>query len=169
MEYKKFLMQHQSFNGISYTNVGSVVDTYVSFGVVCQEFPFKHLSEVKEAARRDWSDSNGEDVFIPSDGLKIKAYDVEAKFLYSGDKKQMHGKIVSFLNFLYGRDSGGSSLLSVYDEYTHTGRRGVYVQSVSSELYDYSDVSIGGLAVLKVKFRITDPVTNVILFKLNFY
>ncbi len=163
MTYKKFLIQQQSYNGINYTDVGSVIDTYSSFGVVCQEFPFKHLPEAKEPARRDRPDNHGDDVFIPSGGLKFKAYDVEARFLYSGDKGQMRDRIDSFLAFLYGRNSGGSSMLAVYDEYTQTGRRGVYVQSVSSELYDYSDVSIGGLASFKVKFRITDPVEDVSL------
>lgn len=160
MAYKKFLIQQETASGSA---VGSVVNTYTQFGIVCQEFPFKHLPESKDLPKRDWYDEHGEDVYVPADGLKFKAYDVEATFLYVGNELQMSSKLKEFIAFIYGRNSGGSPMLRIYDEYTDTGRKGVYVLSHSNDLFFYNDVSIDAIARFKVKFRVTDPVTNISL------
>jgi hypothetical protein len=160
MQYKKFLIQQQSYNGINYTNVGSVVDTEATFHVVCQEFPFKYLPESKELAKRDWYDENGEDYYVPSDGLKFKAYDLDAKFLYVGTEAQMQSDLKGFIEFLYGKNNSGSPVLAVYDEYTKTGRRGVTVQDVDPELLAYDDQNSEVIGQFKIKFRVADPVTN---------
>lgn len=159
--YKKFLVKQQSYNGTSYTDVSSVIDIYGTYGIVCQEFPFKYLPETKELAKRDWPDESGEDTFFPTDGLKFNAYDLEAKFIYSGDQKTMQSKILSFIKFITCKDKDGAQCISVYDEYTGMGSRGVYVKEIPNELYDYSDISLNAIAVFKVKFRITDPITRV--------
>ena len=52
-------------------------------------------------------------------------------------------------------------MLVIYDEYTRTGRRGVYVLSVDNELYFFDDANIDAIASFKVKFRVTDPVTEI--------
>ena len=167
MTYKKFLIQQQTYNGSSYTNVGSAVDTHEAYHVVCQECPFKMLPETKELAKREWYDEHGEEVYIPTDGLKFKAYDMEVKFLYVGDENKMATDLKGFINFLYGRNQDGASMLAIYDEYTKTGRRGVYVLSVDNELLAYDDVNrtksnsqlvSDVIAVFKVKFRVSDPV-----------
>ena len=163
MKYKKLLIQQQRYNGSTYVDVGSVVDTQATYKVVCQEFPFKHLPEIKDLPTRDWHDEHGEDVYIPTDGLKFKAYDLEAKFLFVGTESEMHDKIVSFIDFIYGRNNGGAPMLKVYDEYTKTGRRGVVVQSVNNELYSYNDANSDAIASFKIKFRVTDPVTSITL------
>lgn len=160
MTYKKFLIQQETASGSA---VGSVVNTYTEFGVVCQEIPFKHLPESKDLAKRDWYDEHGEDAYVPVDGLKFKAYDVEATFLYVGTELRMSGDLKNFIAFIYGKNSGGSPILRIYDEYTQTGRRGVYVQSHSNDLFFFNDVSIEAIAKFKVKFRVTDPVTNISL------
>lgn len=163
MTYKKFLIQQQTYNGSQYTNVGSVIDTQVEFNVVCQEFPFKYLPETKDLPKRDWVDEHGEEVYIGSNGLKMSAYDVEAKFLYVGTEQNMAADLKRFISFLYGRNTGGAPYLSIYDEYTEIGRRGVYVQNVDDELYFFNDTSVEAIAQLKVKFRVTDPVTDIVL------
>lgn len=159
--YKKLLMKQQRISGQSYIDVNSAIDTQEVFNVVCQEFPFQKLPEIKELAKRDWSDEDGEDVFIPTDGLKFQAYDMEVKFLYVGTEADMQSDINRFIQYLYGRNTNGSPLLCVYDEYTKTGRRGVYTQSVDNELLFYTDKTIDVLASFKVKFRVTDPVTDI--------
>lgn len=156
--YKKFIIQQQTYNGSSYVNVGSAIDTQAAYHIVCQECPFKVLPEVKELAKRDWYDENGEDVYIPTDGLKFKAYDMEVKFLYVGTETNMSAELNGFINFLYGRNSGGSPCLAIYSEYTKTGRRGVYVSEIGNELLDYDDNDPQAVGVFKVKFRVTDPV-----------
>lgn len=160
MKYKKLLIQRQSYNGTSYTNVGSVVDTFTAYGVVCQEFPFKYLPESKELATREWHDEDGEDTYMPSDGLKYKAYDMEVKFLYVGSQANMATDIKNFIEFICGKDVNQPIMLAVYDEYTQTGRRGLYVKNVDNELLAYDDANAEVIAAFKVKFRVTDPVTR---------
>ena len=162
MDYKKLLIQQQTCNGSTYTNVGSVIDTQTAYHVVCQEFPFKHLPEIKELPKRDWHDEHGEDIYIPTDGLKFKAYDLEVRFLYVGKQTDMQNELKGFIEFIYGRNSGGAPLLAIYDEYTKTGRRGVYVLSVDNELlYDERNPEVIGQ--FKVKFHVCDPKTDITL------
>ena len=158
MEYKKLLIQQQTYDGTNYTDVGSAVDTQETFNVVCQEFPFKHLPETKDLAKRDWYDEHGEDVYIPTDGLKYKAYDLEVKFLYVGTQEDMQAELKSFIEFIYGRNTEGSPLLAIYDDYTKTGRRGIYVLNVDNELIAYDDVNEDVVGQFKVKFHVTDPI-----------
>lgn len=141
----------------------TVIDTLEQFNVACQEFPYKYLPETKELAKRDWYDEDGEDVYIPTSGLKFKAYDLEAKLLYVGSEEAMVDDLKSFIEFLYGRNTGGNPQLAIYDEFTKTGRQQVYVQSVDNELITYDDVNTDVIAQFKVKFRVCDPVTNVVL------
>lgn len=177
MNYKRLLIQQYTQDGTTYTNVGNVVDTLASYGVACQEFPFKLFPETKDLPKHDWNDEDGEDVYMPEDGLRFKAYDIEAKFLYTctdtvnptpvQKDDRMRQQIGDFIKFICGRIGTGtqggnpSPLLKIYDEYTRTGRRGVYVLSIDNELYFYNDSNIDAIAVFKVKFRVTDPVFEV--------
>lgn len=163
MNYHKLYINQETFNGTTYTPVspGTNVDTYVSWHVVCQEFPFKYLPEQKEFASRDWPDENGEDVFIPTDGKVFKPYDLEVSFIYVGSPVSMHAELAGFIEYINGMNSGGSPLLAVYDEYTKLGFHGLYVTEVSDDLYDISDVDDAeGIALLKVKFRVTQPTAS---------
>lgn len=154
-------MKQQRVSGGTYTDVGQSIDTLAAFNVACQEFPFKMLPESKELASRDWYDQHGEEVYVPADGMKFKAYDLEVTFLYSGTEESMRNDIANFIKWIYGRNPGGSPMLVIYDEYTRTGRRGVYVLSVDNELYFFDDANIDAIASFKVKFRVTDPVTEI--------
>ena len=160
MDYKKLYIQQQTYNGSTYTDAGSLVDTQASFNVVCKEFPFKVLPETKDPASRDWHDEDGEDTFIPSGGLKVKAYDLDATFLYVGSQSSMADDLSLFIKFIRGRNYGGSSLLAVYDEYTKTGRKGVYVKEVSDDFLLYDDANPDVVGEFKVKFRVTAPAST---------
>jgi hypothetical protein len=162
-DYKKFLIQQQTYDGSTYTDVGNVVDTQDEFNVVCSECPFKRLPATKELAKREWPDEDGEDVFIPSDGLRFKAYDLEVKFLYVSTEEDMASDLAGFISFIYGRNTNGAPLLSIYDDYTKEGRRGVYVLEVNNEFLAYDDANDGVVGEFKVKFRVTDPVTPITL------
>jgi hypothetical protein len=161
--YKKFLIRQQTYNGTTYTNIGTVVDTQESFSVVCQECPFKKLPKSKELATRNWHDENGDDVYFPTDGLKFEAYDMDVTFLYVGTESSMSSNLCGFIDFLYGRNNGGSPCLAIYDEYTKTGRQGVYVKEVDNTMLYYNDISAGVIAAFKVKFSVSDPVTDITL------
>ena len=95
--------------------------------------------------------------------MKFKAYDLEVKFLYVGTQAQMPTDLRNFISFIYGRNTDGSPLLAIYDEYTKTGRRGAYVLNVDNELIAYDDKNLEVIGQFKVKFRITDPVTDITL------
>ena len=159
-DYKKFLIRQEQFNGSNYVAKGGVVDTQATYHVVCQECPFKLLPETKDVAKRDWHDEDGEDVYIPDDGVRFKAYDLEAKFLYVGEEENMAAELKGFVEFLYCKNTEGANMLSIYDEYTKQGRRGCYVSDVGNELLAYSDTDKEVVAQFKVKFRVTDPVFN---------
>lgn len=159
MNYKKLLIRQETFDGSTYVPVApsTIVDTQVNWNIVCKEFPFKYLPEPKELASRDWHDEDGEDVFFPPTGKKFKAYDLEAVFLYAGTEQQMHAQLKGFVDYLYGRNSGGSPVLAIYDEYTHIGLHGVHVVEIGDDLFDISDADPAAIAMFKVKFRITAP------------
>ncbi len=158
--YKRLLIRQGSAQN-------TVIDTLEQFNVACQEFPYKYLPETKELAKKEWFDEDGDDVYIPTTGLKFKAYDLEAKLLYVGSEENMVNELTSFINFLYGRNTGGNPDLTIYDEYTQTGRQNVVVQSVDNELIVYDNANTDVIAQFKVKFRINDPVTNVVLTLTN--
>lgn len=164
--YKKFLIKQQTYTGSNYVNVGSAIDTQTKFRVVCQEFPFKYLPDVKELPKRDWNDESGEDVYMPTDGVKFKPYDLEATFVYVGTASTIKDDLRKFIDFIYGRiDANGNAqsrgiMLAIYDEYTETGRQGVYVLNVDNTLYWNVDYDTDAIATFKVKFRVTDPVTR---------
>jgi hypothetical protein len=80
----------------------------------------------------------------------------------------------SFIDFIYGRvnivngqkvaiNPTKNVVLAVYDEYTEVGRRGVYVKSVDDDIFLYDDSDTEAVGIFKVKFRVTDPVTDVTL------
>lgn len=163
MEYKKLIIQQQTCNGDTYANVGNAIDTQAAYHMVCEDFPFNYLPETKDLAKRDWYDENGEDVYIPQDGLKFKAYDLDVTFLYVGTQENMQNEITGFISFITGRNTGGSPLLAVYDEYTKIGRRGIFVSKIDNSLFTYDDINEHVIARFKVKFRVTDPVTPITL------
>lgn len=160
--YYRLLIQQWSPDN---TDGGPIVDTLETFHVACQEFPYKYLPETKEPAKRDWYDEDGEDVYIPTGGLKFKAYDLEVKFLYVGNEPAMSDDLRAFIDFLYGRNSNGYPSLHIYDEYTKTGRRQVYATHVDNEEFAYDDANPEVIAVFKVRFRVSDPTTNILLAK----
>jgi hypothetical protein len=72
----------------------------------------------------------------------------------------MQSDLKGFIEFLYGKNSGGAPVLAVYDEYTKTGRRGITVLEVDNELLAYDDQNSEVIGQFKVKFRVADPVTR---------
>lgn len=173
-KYKKFFIQQQTYNGITYTSVGDNVDTFSKFNVVCQEMPFKYLPETKDLPKRDWHDEDGEDVYVPADGQKFKAYDTEAKFLYVGTEQNMASDLKSFIDFVCGRtnvvsgsivstsSSTKNVLLKVYDQYTQIEAKGLYVLSVDNNLFLYNNSDAEAIAQFGVKFRVTDPIASIV-------
>lgn len=136
------------------------IDSKEEWGIVCKEFPFMLFGDTKEVASKDFHDKDGEEVFIP-DELKMKAYDLDVEFAYKGDVNTANVKIKGFLDYLTGRGGTGANL-KVYDTYTKIGRQGVYLKTVTKDLFVRKN-SDGDVVTFKVKFRVTDPTTDIVL------
>ena len=152
-----------------------VVDSYSSWGIVCLNVPFKVGGSTKELAKRDWFDEDGEDVFFPP-VLRLKGYDAEFEFAYKGmelstnpfDLGSSFNAIDRFKKYLLGV-GGSTSSLKIYSPYSRIGRQGCYLLEMGSEspvvhtVYESGNLYRENVVTFKVKFRITDPVTDVFL------
>lgn len=151
----------------------STVNTFTRWNIACVNIPFKAGGSTKSPAKRDWFDEHGEDVYIPSK-LMFEAYDVEFEVacVIKGNiwnLSQSFEKIDSFKKWLTGNDtSGGSGAeLKVYSPYSTIGRQGCYLVSISDEdphlqlKTESGNIYKENVLTFKVKFRVTDPMTNI--------
>jgi len=176
MEKVKTYITQLSFDGLDYSR-GNMVDLLTSFGIICQETPFKILPEAKELPKRDWSGYHGTDVYVPAGGLPVKDYTVDVEFLYvgkddynaaQGDTRLIRADITAFAKFLYGHtaapgQTGGvqSGRLAIYNEHTKIGRKDVTVKRFDPKLFLCDPWDDECLARFTVTFDVNDPVTDV--------
>ena len=148
--YKVYIKQDKSG--------ASVVETIEDFGLYCVDIPFKPAGDVKDIVSRDWKDENGVDEYIPADGLKMSAYDIDVKFGYKGDKFGANKAINSLLSYL------ATGYVSIYDTYTGIGRQKVRLV----KLNDNADIvrdDDGDILIFSVTLKVCDPITNISLSK----
>ena len=138
-----------------------VKDSLTDFGMVCTDVPFIPFGEIKELPKRDWSDEDGEDTYIP-DRIPLSAFDWEIGIGYKGDLATAQGALKRFTDYLTGKDGSGAEL-KVYSQFTGIGRQGVYFNGMSD--FDFSKTNIDEVVTFKLKLRITDPSTDVVLSK----
>jgi hypothetical protein len=139
-----------------------VVDSLVTWGIVCKEFPFQLYGEAKELPIQNWYDSHGAEEYVPP-SLYISAYDLSVEFAYKGTAFSANTAIRGFLNYLTGNDGlGHGAELSVYDTYTRIGRQRVRFLSVENDLI-VRNTAEGDVFVFTIHFRVNDPVTDVLL------
>lgn len=157
---------------------GSVVNSFTQWGIVCAKVPFKVGGETKELATNDWFDEQGEDTYIPSK-LMFKAYDVEFELAYKGqelasnpfDLDLAFTQINAFKRWLSGNDttSGSGAELKIYSPYSTIGRQKCYLREISGEdphvqtKQERGNLYHENVVTFKVKFRVTDPMTNITL------
>lgn len=151
MEYYKIYMQKESEGA-------EVIDTIDSFGLYCVDIPFKPADSVKEVVSRDWHDEDGVDEYIPKDGLKMSAYEMDVKFGFKGDKFSANKAISDLLEYLR------SGYIKLYCDYTRIGRQHVRFSKLndSAELVRDDD---GDILIFSVTFKVCDPIEEVILTK----
>ena len=109
------------------------------------------------------------DVWLPKTGIVNKAYDFDAEFIYYADDGMATENIRDFANEIKGK------WLQIYDTYTKMGRNGVYVSEFDAdppfkrrkiqtrELDENGTPAIRDYVYFKVKFRVNDPNTDVVL------
>lgn len=155
----------------------AVVDSFATWGIVCAHVPFSAGGKTKSLPKRSWSDEHGEDVYTPAQ-LMMDAYDAEFEMAYKGQELASNPfnlnlaflQINSFVRWLTGNDqSSPGTSLKIYSPYSTIGRQGCYLLEVGSEEPHVQVKDEGGnlynenVVTFKVKFRVTDPLTNITL------
>ena len=153
----------------------TVKDSFSEWGIVCCSVPFKAGRKTKQLASRNWHDADGEDTYIPSQ-LMLEAYDAEFEMAYHGEELSSNGfnlskcfqAMESFGKWLSGDGDEGASL-SIYSPYSTIGRQGCYLLEIGSEepcvMLKQTEGNLynENIVTFKVKFRVTDPATNITL------
>ena len=153
------------YDGMTYSK-DNLIDTYAAFNVLCSEIPFKIYPDAKDVVAKNWRGLHGADAYIPAVN-KIKDYDIEVDFLYSGTHANMRNDLDSFAKYINGMLGNSpqpalSARLAIYDEYTQTGRKDVRAVNIEfKEYWDTPDFDTECIAAFKVKFHVYDPVTEV--------
>lgn len=161
MPIKRFYIQQLNFDGVKYQK-GNVVDLLSAFNIGIQSISYKMLPEIKDLPTRNWLDEDGEDVYVPSI-VHIKSYDLEVTFVYKGNEQSIYQDVPGFIKFLYGHnESAVGARLAIYDEFTRTGRKDVFVKSVSDDVFYYEEFDSDSIGAFKVKFCVCDPSTDVV-------
>lgn len=149
MKYYKFYIQKET-DGAEVKELGS------DFGFYEMECKFYGGNTVKDVAKRDWYDEDGDDEFVP-DELKYKAYEATVKFGYKGDKNTANAKLKALQDYL----SGGT--FKMYDSYNLIGRKGVRFIGISDDAELVRDDDDGDILCVNIKLKVNDPRTEVSL------
>ncbi len=147
MDYFKIYLQKES-------DGADVKDTITDFGMYVSESPFKPCDSVKEPTKRDWYDEDGDDEYIPADGLRMASYENKVKFLFKGDTFDATERTKNFIEYL--RTAG---MMKMYCEFNQIGRQHVRLKSIDPTLY--RDTNDGDILSLSVTFKFNDPITDI--------
>lgn len=142
-------------------------ESVAAWGVFCKSIPFKLFEKVKEPANRSWHDEDGDDEYVPADGLRLEAYTMEVEFgckLLTGSREtaaygtsvsDVRARVGAFLNYL--RQSG---MMMLYSSYTRIGRKNVRLESVRDDAKWKSENGEEWL-IFKVSLKVNDPSTDI--------
>jgi len=136
-------------------------ETGSDFGFYGMEIPFMMQAEAKEPSRNDWKDEDGDDEYIPQNGLRIQAFEIEIKLGYKGSKDTANAKLEAFLKYLTGRDGSGARM-KIYSTYTKIGYNEVRFVSISDDAELVRDTD-GDILIVTITLKVNDPVTKVVL------
>jgi len=136
-------------------------ETGQDFGFYGMEIPFTMQAEAKEPSKNDWKDEDGDDEYIPEDGLRMQAFEIELKLGYKGTKDTANAKLEALLKYLTGRDGSGARM-KIYSTYTKIGYNEVRFVSISDDAELVRDAD-GDILVVTITLKVNDPVTKVVL------
>lgn len=131
-------------------------DTKEEFGLWIKHVPFTPYPKNKELVTQSWADEQGEDVYLSPNGVMSEAYDLEVEFVYYASDGLANERIQAFIDRIKGK------WLRIYDCYTRMGRQGVYLEEFGSDP-TFQRRGLKDTVLFKVKFRVNDPQTNIIL------
>lgn len=143
--YKPFYLQKEA---------GPVKDSYAEWNMHIQSFPVIYCPTVKEYAKNDWKDQDGDDEYIPQTPV-YKAYEMKIGFLYVGPKDSFNLKIKAFWEYVR------SGEFKIFDTHTGIGRQKVrYVSYDPNSFYRRNN---GDIVQFSMTFKINDPITEITL------
>lgn len=156
----------------------TVINSFTQWGIVCSKVPFKAGGKTKELPKQDWHDQHGEDTYIPKK-LMFEAYDAEFELAYKGQElasnpfnlHKAFTQINAFKKWVSGNDTvaGSGATLSIYSPFSTIGRQGCYLTEISDEephvqlKEENGNTYNENVVTFKVKFRVTDPMTDIVL------
>lgn len=163
-KWNNFFLQKM---GVDNTNTPyPIYESVATWGVFCKKIPFKIFDKVKAPAKRSWYDENGDEEYIPADGLKLEAYTMKVEFgckkiainnqYGSASVNDVREKVGKFLEYL--RKSG---MLNVYSSHTRIGRQNVRLESVGESGTWITEEDGTEFLVFEVTFKVNDPSTDV--------
>lgn len=165
--WKNFYLQRMGSDGVT---PYPVCESVLTWGVWCKDIPFKIFENVKEPAKRTWNDEHGDDEYISATGVFLSAYEMEVEFGCKLLRSPIGSEQVSNVDDVRAAVGGfleylrGSGMMNLYSSHTRIGRQYVRLVSVSDDAHWESDAVNGQeFLVFKVKFKVNDPVTDVVL------
>lgn len=152
----RIFLQKTTYAGMSVVN-GGVVDISAKYGIYPSEAPFLVMGDMKDAAKRDWPDEDGIDVFYGNATPPMKDYDIEITCMAKADSVEaLRTNINSFIAFIKG-DDGKGNVFMMYDEHCRSGRQKVRFVSFDEQSYYNLDMDDEKQLTFKVKFHVDDP------------
>jgi len=143
--YKPFLIQKGN---------DEVKNSNEQWGVVVQSFPYKLLPKPKDPPKNDWHDQDGDDEYNST--MHYEAYEIEVDFYARArDNTTLRTNIKAFFDYIKEGE------FKIYDTYTGIGR-----QNVRYADYDpnsYKDKGGRARLIFKIKFKVNDPITQIVL------
>lgn len=141
-------MSYAKYDLIIFTKDGqrhSLVDDFNS-GVTELNMP---SWETKELASNDWKDYDGDDVFIPEDGLRLQGGDLEVSLCYDGIYGSWGETQFGLIQMLT------MGVMGVLIPYSSEKWNMVYLKGLT-DIDVFSDPSMGDVVEYKLKFRIAN-------------
>ena len=173
MSYEKFYIQKMPTAGANNTTVEyPLKETASAFRWYCMSLPFAAGGEVKKLPSNDWPEFDGVEEYAPSEGLPLSAYEIELQFGFkwhgsngpygiNNRSGEAQAALDTFREYLTGRDGTGVWMM-FYSEWNGIGRQKVRLVNVSNEP-EYVKTKQGEILVCKVKLKVTDPRTKVVI------
>lgn len=152
----------ENLNTLLIRKNGTVYDTAADFGFATGEIGFPANIEFKDFASKSVPGEDGERVFFPEQAA-VEAFDMTVEFKYKGILAKAQSDYSGFVNFFRGTEEQKGTELAFYSPWHRFGRQKVYAKKIENTGYWRQGDEV--TMKCKVTFRITDPLTHVLLSK----
>lgn len=128
------------------------IDTRDAFGLWVKSVPFILQPPMKNIVTQEWKDMDGDDTYIPNNPT-IKSYEMVIELIYLWNDGMANVRINQFLDTIRGK------WLKIYDSYTQTCRKGVYMTEIDNSP-TFLRRKDRDYVYFKVKFKCNFPSNN---------